>query len=140
MGYACVICGVVFEGHIREHDCIAALRAEVGRLEARLVDESECIHCGEVTDQTDLNHWETCAEHPARQKVAELESALRPAEGLPTWRELVESDIQQLSDCGRSQDFRTVMSEVFNITEDQSKQLCAALGRDPETGEKRGEE
>jgi len=54
-------------------------RAKIAELEARLVNEAECIHCGAVTDQTDLRHWETCEEHPARKRIAELEEEVKLA-------------------------------------------------------------
>lgn len=34
----------------------------------------ECIHCGQ--EDTAFDHWETCPNHPARARVAELEARL----------------------------------------------------------------
>jgi len=70
--------------------------------------------------------------------------ALRPAEGLPTWREWVEIAISHDHHTvilrGGHTPYRVSAMTVFDIDDCEADQLCAALGRDPKTGWKAGEE
>ena len=35
-----------------------------------------CIHCGKVTDVSDVDHWQVCEKHPARVVVVDLDTEL----------------------------------------------------------------
>jgi len=108
---------------------------------------------GRIDAQEFLNRqrrdFPACECNALRTKVAELEAALRPAAGLPTWRELVERVFLGIKDHEnglfysgmiRKDTLWGVVKSRFGLGSTYSQQLCAALGRDPETGEKRGEE
>jgi hypothetical protein len=47
---------------------------------------SECVYCHDVLDPNgDLDHWETCTEHPARQRLAAAEARVTTLEGHLDW-------------------------------------------------------
>jgi len=72
-----------------------------------------------------------------------LETALRPTEGLPTYKELVErvhteyvrihDEIINAGLVARSVQF--TVSRMFGLDEEQAEQLCTVLNRDPNTGD-----
>ena len=109
-----------------------------------------CIICNGKINEDDDDFLEAgidcyvCWLDVYRAKIAELEAALRPAKGLPTWRELVETaivhDYQFGLGEGEDSTSRASAMAVFALDDHEADQLCAALGRDPETGEKLGEE
>jgi len=103
---------------------------------------------GRIDAQEFLNRqrrdFPACECNALRTKVAELEATLRPAEGLPTWREWVEIAISHDHHTvilrGGHTPYRVSAMTVFDIDDCEADQLCAALGRDPKTGWKAGEE
>jgi len=78
-----------------------------------------------------------------REHNAELEAQIRPAEGLPTYKELVEQvhteyvrihdEIINAGLVARSVQF--TVSRMFGLDEEQAEQLCTVLNRDPNTGD-----
>ena len=74
-----------------------------------------------------------------RARIEELEAAIRGAEGLPTWRELFDQVRGIFMEDWRIDyaEYWEYLSDLFeNSNKAQLKQLCAALGRDPGSGEK----
>jgi len=41
--------------------------------------ESTCIHCGEILDEDDKDHWKRCKKHPAHAYIADLARRVLPA-------------------------------------------------------------
>jgi len=69
--------------------------------------------------------------------IEAIEAAIRPAEGLPTWRELCEIalNVEYCASQKHSPPYACALI-LFGLEELKAKQLCIALGRDPVSGEK----
>ena len=63
------------------------LEPVIAAVEERTRAEAACIHCG--SNDPDTKHWEHCPEHPALQRIAELEAAIDRKDKLG--KELTES-------------------------------------------------
>ena len=71
------------------------------------------------------------------KQIADLELQLHAWPGGPTWRELV--DVAASGSEG-SCVFKSLVANHFELSHEEVDKLCAALNRDPETGEKIGGE
>jgi hypothetical protein len=40
--------------------------------------EGDCIHCGDIVSNNDVDHWKFCSSHPANAEIARLRAALAP--------------------------------------------------------------
>ena len=80
-GYQCGGVGRVLVRKIkrlRRELCAQKLIAKGAEEKAeRLINLSECIYCGVVGKNIDLDHWKTCPKHPVRAEIERLRRLIR---------------------------------------------------------------
>ena len=104
-------------------------RKRIAELEAQVVDWKLAmggLRCA-VSFPTS-----TMGDNPQKIKnelIDQYEAQVRPAEGMPSYKELVDIITQRCSS-------NKSVGVMFELLDGDEEQLCAALGRDPASGEK----
>lgn len=83
---------VLFEDHTA---AMAAKDAEIAMLKDCL-ENGNCIHCGELVSDLDVDHWRKCPKHPANAEIARLRKVV---EAVKRWKVAYnEHDIREARD------------------------------------------